>query len=134
MEPVLVACLVGACLNMPQLNCLCVIVVSMCIYLPFLLSGVTRRIQVKIVSTIVLLSLVFLYFIFKFVIYFMKYPSFVENTYMTDFLGIFFGYWIKTFIIDVVLLLLISPLLWNQISQLEQCKLGIELGEKKISK
>ena len=94
MEPVLVACLVGACLNMPQLNCLFVIVVSMGIYLPFLLSGVTRRIQVKMVSTMVLLAFVFLFFIFKFVIYFMKYPSFVENTYMTDFLGIFFGYWI----------------------------------------
>ena len=34
----------------------------------------------------------------------------------------------------MLLLVLISLLLWNQISQLEQCELGIALGDKKMSK
>jgi hypothetical protein len=65
------------------------------------------------------LAFVFLYLIFKLVMYFMEYPSFVNNTYRTNFLGIFFGEWVKTFVIDMVLLVLIGLLLWNQISQLE---------------
>lgn len=93
MEPVILAFLVGTCLNMPQLNCVCVIVVSMGLYLPLLLSGVPMRIKVKMVATIILLGSVFLYFIFKLVVYFMEYPSFVQNTYRTNFLGIFFGQW-----------------------------------------
>jgi len=88
----------------------------MCLYLPLLLTAITRRIKLKIVFTIVLLISVFLYFIFKLVVYFMKYPYFVENQYLTDFLGIFFGYWVRTFVIDIVLLVLVSLLLWTQMN------------------
>ena len=91
----------------------------MALYFPLLLSGVPTRIQVKMIASITSLVFVFLYMIFKLVMYFMEYPSFVNNTYRTNFLGIFFGEWAKTFVIDMVLIVLIGLLLWNQISQLE---------------
>ena len=91
----------------------------MALYFPLLLSGVPTRIKVKMIASITSLVFVFLYLIFKLVMYFMEYPSFVNNTYRTNFLGIFFGEWAKTFVIDMVLIVLIGLLLWNQISQLE---------------
>lgn len=112
-EPGLIACLMGACLNMPQLETLCVIIVSLALYFPLLLSGVSTRIKVKIIASIISLVFVFLMLIFKLVIYFKEYPSFVSDTYMSNFMGIYFGQWARTFVIDMVLLLLTGLLLWN---------------------
>lgn len=98
---------------MPQLETLCVIIVSLALYFPLLLSGVSTRIKVKIIASIISLVFVFLMLIFKLVIYFKEYPSFVSDTYMSNFLGIYFGQWARTFVIDMVLLLLTGLLLWN---------------------
>lgn len=115
-EPVLVASLIGTSLNMPQLETLITVILCLVIYMPLLLTGVESRVKIKIVMSIILLALTFLYLIFKLVIYFKQYDYFVQKPDFTKFLGIFFGNWVMTFVLDMVLILLTSLLIWSQVS------------------
>jgi len=115
-EPVLIACLIGACLNLPQLETLCIIIVSMGLYFPFLLSAVAARIKVKIIASIISLVFVFFMLIFKLVVYFGKYKTFETKTNLTKFLGIYFDNPSLTFVIDAVNMTLIALILWIQCS------------------
>ena len=80
------------------------------------------------------MAFVFLMLIFKLVVYYEEYPTFVDDVDMPNFLGIYYGDPELTFIIDAVLFTLLGLLFWNFTSQFKQCEKGTEMGDKKLSK